>query len=111
MRIAVDAMGGDKGPREVARGVIEAARRSSSHYLLVGDPAILESELNQVRPRLSNIEVLPATQVIEMTEHPVEAFKSKPDASAVVGARLLKDKKADALVTITTTGAAVAVCL
>ena len=111
MRIAVDAMGGDKGPQEVARGVIEAARSSSSHYLLVGDRAVLESELNQVRPRLHNIEVLPSTQVIEMTEHPVEAYKSKPDASVVVGVRLIKDKKADALVTIANTGAAVAVAL
>src|SRR5689334_5649875 len=106
MRIAVDAMGGDRGPKVVVQGVLDAARRSSSHYLLVGDPTILEGELNQVRPRLNNIEILPATQVIEMTEQPVEAYKSKPDASVVVGARLIKDKKADALVTIANTGAA-----
>src|SRR5262245_59839813 len=104
-------MGGDKGPQVVARGVIDAARSSSSRFLLVGDPAVLEHELNQHRPRPGNVEVLPATQVIEMTEQPVEAYKSKPDASVVVGVRLIKEKRADALVTIANTGAAVAVSL
>ncbi|HLK55316.1 MAG TPA: phosphate acyltransferase, partial [Chthonomonadaceae bacterium] len=111
MRIAVDAMGGDKGPQEVARGVIAAARLSPAHFLLVGDPRALEPELARARPRPANLEIVPASEVIEMTEQPAVAFKKKPDASVVVGARLVKDKRADALVTIANTGAAMAVSL
>lgn len=111
MRIAVDAMGGDKGPEVVVQGVVDASRRSVAQFLLVGDPDIIEPELKRLDPNGRNISVVPARQIIEMTEHPVEAFKQKPDASVVVGARLVKEGKADGLVTISNTGAAVAVSL
>ncbi len=109
MRIAVDAMGGDRGPHVVAQGVLQAAREAKAHYLLVGDPAVLEPELSKHRP--PNVEIVPAREVIEMTEQPTAAFRKKPDASIVVGAKLVKDKKADALVSIGSTGAAMAVSL
>ena len=111
MRIAVDAMGGDQGAHEVVRGVIDAARRSSAHFFLVGDATLLEAELSKARPRPSNVEVIAASQIIEMCDEPVAAFKKKPDSSVVVAARMVKEKKADALVTIGNTGAAMAVSL
>ena len=111
IRIAVDAMGGDKGPQVVTRGVISAALNSSTRYLLVGDPAILEAELKAFGAAHPNIEIVPAMQIIEMSEHPVEAFKHKPDASVVVSAKLVKEGQADGFVTIANTGAAVAVSL
>lgn len=111
MRIAVDAMGGDKGPPVVAQGVVDAARRSDAHFLLVGDPDILEPELARISAGLKQIEIVPARQIIEMKEHPVEAFKRKPDASVIVAAQLVKEGKADGLITIANTGAAVAVSL
>ncbi len=110
-RIAVDAMGGDRGAAEVALGVFDAARRSSSRFLLVGDAQLLEAERARARPCPTNVEIVPATQVIEMTDQPTVAYKKKPDASVVVAARLVKDRKADALVTIGNTGAAMAVSL
>ena len=112
MRIAVDAMGGDTGPQEVVRGVVQAASRSTqAHFLLVGDPVVLEAELARARPRPANIEVIPASQVIEMTDQPTTAVRRKPDASVLVGARMVKEGKADGLVTIGNTGAAMAVSL
>ncbi len=111
MRIAVDAMGGDKGPAEVAQGVHAAARASNSRYLLVGDPVVLEPALARLAPVCANIEIVPALQVIEMDDPPATALKRKPDASLVVAARLVKERKADALVTIANTGAAMAVSL
>jgi glycerol-3-phosphate acyltransferase PlsX len=111
MRIAVDAMGGDHGPAQVAEGVFKAARHLNAQFLLVGDPALLEVERARVRPCPDNVEIVAATQVIEMTDQPTVAFRKKPDASVVVGARLVKEKKADALVTIGNTGAAMAVSL
>jgi glycerol-3-phosphate acyltransferase PlsX len=111
MRIAVDAMGGDHGPAHVAEGVFDVARHLNAHFLLVGDAAVLEAERGKVRPCPQNVEIVPSTQVIEMTDQPTIAYRKKPDASVVVAARLVKEKKADALVTIGNTGAAMAVSL
>ena len=60
MRIAIDAMGGDKGPQEVTRGVIDAARNSNSLFLIVGDPDVIRTELQRSSPVPSNIEIIPA---------------------------------------------------
>lgn len=111
VRIAVDAMGGDRGPQEVVRGVVDVAQREDMSLLLVGNPALLEPELSRIHPRPSNIEIVAASEVIGMDEQPTLAFKRKPDASVVVGARLVKEGRADALVTIGNTGAAMAVSL
>jgi glycerol-3-phosphate acyltransferase PlsX len=105
-------MGGDKGPAEVAQGVYEAARASrQAQFFLVGDPEVLEPALARLKPACPNLELVPASQVIEMEDAPATALKRKPDASLVVAARLVKEKKADALVTIANTGAAMAVSL
>jgi len=112
MCIAVDAMGGDKGPQEVVRGVIDAARDSSTaRFILVGDDSVLQAECAKTRNLPSNIEIVKATQTIQMCDEPVAAFKKKPDSSVVVAARMVKDKRADAIVTIGNTGAAMAVSL
>jgi len=111
MRIAVDAMGGDKGPEEVLRGVVEAAGRSTAHFCVVGDPACLEPALARARPDPANVEIVAASEVIEMGEQPTLAFRRKPNASIVVAARMVKEKRADALVSIGNTGAVMAVSL
>lgn len=111
MRIAIDAMGGDRGPEVVVRGVVNAARDAKSHFMLIGEPTALESELARAHPRPQNVEIVPASEVIEMGEQPTVAFKRKRDASIVVAARMVKEKKADALVSIGNTGAAMAVSL
>jgi len=66
MRIAVDAMGGDRGATEVAQGVIAAARRSQASYFLIGDRAVLEAALARCSPHPHNIAIVPATKVIEI---------------------------------------------
>ena len=111
VNIAVDAMGGDRGPQEVARGVIAAAQQDSHQYFLVGDPYLLNPVLNAARPLPKNVEIVRATEVIEMSEQPTTAFKRKPNASIVIAARLVKEKQADGLVSIGNTGAAMAVSM
>ena len=93
------------------RGVIDAARASADALSARGRSAVLEAELARVASRPEIWRSFRATQVIEMTDQPTVAFKKKPDASIVVAARLVKEKKADALVTIGNTGAAMAVSL
>lgn len=111
MHIAVDAMGGDHGPQEVVRGVVLAARQSRAHFYVVGDKSLAGSELASARPAPPNVELVHASEVIEMGEQPTVAFRKKPDASVVVAVRMVKERRADAVVTIGNTGAAMAVSL
>lgn len=104
-------MGGDKGPQEVVRGVALAARECDAVFLIVGEPSLLEPELSKIQPSLPNVQIVPAKDTIQMCEEPVSALKKKPEASVVVCARMVKEKRADAMVTIGNTGAAMAVSL
>ncbi|HTK44363.1 MAG TPA: phosphate acyltransferase PlsX [Patescibacteria group bacterium] len=106
VRLAVDAMGGDHGPAEVVPGALaHAAAHPEDHVLLVGDPPGIAA----VAPQLpSNVEVVPASQVVEMDEHPALALREKRDASITVACDLVRNGRADAIVTAGHTGAAMA---
>jgi glycerol-3-phosphate acyltransferase PlsX len=108
--IAVDAMGGDLGPEEIVRGVVRAAtgRDDSLNFILVGDESVLKAELARPKSAPSTISIRHASQIIEMTDKPREAYRKKPDASVVVAARMVKDGDADAFISIGNTGAAMA---
>ena len=106
VRLAVDAMGGDHGPAEVVPGALDhAAAHPEDHVLLVGDPAKIAAVAGALP---SNVEIVPASQVIEMHEHPALALREKRDASILVGCDLVRNGKADAIVTAGHTGAAMA---
>ncbi|GIV09002.1 MAG: phosphate acyltransferase [Fimbriimonadales bacterium] len=104
MRIAVDAMGGDHAPHEIVAGALESARQVSFEILLVGDTAQIEPLLPP-RGRPTNLCVHHASQVITMDDSPVMAIRRKRDSSLVVAAKLVKEGKADALVSMGNTGA------
>lgn len=108
MRIAVDAMGGDLGPEIVAKGAIEAARTNPSDLtvVLIGDRGRLETIVS--RHSLSNVEIEHASEVIDPSEPPATAIRKKKDSSIAVAYRLIKEGKADALVSPGNTGAVVA---
>jgi glycerol-3-phosphate acyltransferase PlsX len=110
LTIAIDAMGGDLGPEEVVRGVIQAAIKhaGTTNFIIVGDEKIIQSELSRHKAVPSTVRVRHASQTIEMTDKPREVYRRKPDASVVVSARLVKDKEADAFISIGNTGAAMA---
>jgi glycerol-3-phosphate acyltransferase PlsX len=107
IRLAVDAMGGDHGPAEVVPGSLDHARtHPEDHVLLVGDPTRITAAVGGTLP--ANVEIVPATQVIEMDEHPALALREKKDSSITVGCDLVKSGRADAIVTAGHTGAAMA---
>ena len=107
IRLAVDAMGGDHGPAEVVPGSLDHARaHPEDHVLLVGDPALIRASAGGDLP--SNVEIVPASQVIEMDEHPALALREKKDSSITVACDLVKDGRADAVMTAGHTGAAMA---
>src|SRR5688572_16180463 len=109
-RLAVDAMGGDHGPAEVVPGALDHARaHPEDHVLLVGDPArIRQAAAGDLPP---NVEIVPASQVIEMHEHPALALREKKDSSITVGCDLVKSGRADAIMTAGHTGAAMAAAI
>lgn len=108
--IAIDAMGGDHAPREVVRGVVEAARAHRDlRLLLVGIEERVRRELDAAGSQdLPNLEVVPAEHVIEMGDSPVEALRKKKGSSIEVAIRLVKSGDAGAMVSAGNTGACVA---
>jgi glycerol-3-phosphate acyltransferase PlsX len=107
--IAVDAMGGDDAPRPEVEGSVLAAREYGVRVLLVGQPNVLRPELaKHVSPKLP-IEIVAASEVITMNDHPAQAFRRKKDSSVHVAARLVREAKADGLVSAGNTGAVMTV--
>jgi phosphate acyltransferase len=100
IRVAVDAMGSDRGPEEIVAGALAAAS-GTVQPILVG-PAGLDTQ---------GLSLLEAADVIAMDEKPAEAVRSKPDSSLVVACRAVAEGKADAVVSAGNTGAMLAACL
>jgi phosphate acyltransferase len=109
LSIALDAMGGDHAPKEIVHGAVEAAAVIPRDIILVGDPDEIQQHLPKPCP--TNIQVHPASQVIEMHEKPIEAWRRKRDSSMVVAAELVKSGRAGAFVSAGNTGAATAISL
>ena len=107
--IAVDAMGGDNAPRPEVEGSVLAARELGVRVMLVGQPQVVRAELaKHAAPNLP-IEIIPASEVIMMQDHPAQAFRRKKDSSVHVAARLVREAKADGLVSAGNTGAVMTV--
>ena len=105
--VAIDAMGGDFAPASPVAGAVEAAREFSIPILLVGRQNEIEAELGR-QPDTSglSIDIVNATEVVGMAESPVTAFRRKKDSSIRIGATLIRDGRAQGLVTAGNTGAA-----
>jgi glycerol-3-phosphate acyltransferase PlsX len=107
--IAVDAMGGDNAPRSEVEGSVLAAREYGVRILLVGQPSVVRAELaKHAAPNLP-IEIVAASEVITMNDHPAQAFRRKKDSSVHVATRLVREAKADGLVSAGNTGAVMTV--
>lgn len=106
--VAIDAMGGDYAPKEIIKGALAAARKSSHRLIVVGDEARIRRYLRRATVP-ANLEVLHAAETIEMGENPAAAIRRKPDSSLVVAARLVREGRADAMVSAGSTGASMAV--
>lgn len=108
VRVAVDAMGGDYAPGEIVKGSLAALARHDLELLLVGDPDPVARELAGHDLAGQPVSLIPSVGKIGDEEHPMHAFRQKPDASIIVGAKLLKAGRADVLVSLGSTGASMA---
>ena len=111
MRISIDAMGGDYAPAEIVAGTVRAAKCLSgiSKLYLVGDEAVIRAELDKQKgPIPACIEIVHASEVVEMGESPAVAIRRKKDSSIGRAVDLVKKGEADAIFSAGNTGAAVA---
>src|SRR5438270_8704275 len=97
IRVAVDALGGDRGPEEIVAGALEA--RSDAIEPVLFGPAGLEA---------LGLELVATTQEIAMDEKPADAVRGKPDSSLVAACRAVHEGHASAVVSAGNTGAMLA---
>src|SRR5208282_2234797 len=107
--VALDAMGGDHAPRTEVEGAILAARELDVRVVLVGVEATVRHELSRYKHDGVPIEIVNANQIITMSDSPSQAFRRKKESSLHVAARLVRDGKAEALVSAGNTGAVMTV--
>src|SRR4030088_2112182 len=110
MKIALDAMGGDFGPPNLVAGAVMALRDYPyiNKLFLVGDSTRIEAELKKHGCNDSRIDIVHATQVVDMSDRAWTAVRRKKDSSISRAVDLVKHGDADAVVSAGHTGAAVA---
>lgn len=108
MRIAVDGMGGDFAPVEVVHGCVLAVKEYGVEVTITGPKEVIEKELAKYEFDHSKIEILDAREVISLDEAPVMAMRRKKDSSLRRAFDLVKEGKADAVVSAGSTGALLA---
>ena len=107
--LAVDAMGGDHGPKVTIPASINAlSKYDQLHIILVGDKELIQKELQKNKYTNTRLTIQHATEVVEMDESPQSALKNKKDSSMRVAINLIKEEKAQACVSAGNTGALMA---
>jgi glycerol-3-phosphate acyltransferase PlsX len=96
-RIAVDAMGGDRGPEAVIEGAL-AARADGIEPVIFGAAGL----------DTGGLELVTTTQVVGMDEKPADVLRTKEDSSLVRAVKAVADGEADAVVSPGNTGAMLA---
>ena len=106
VKVALDAMGGDNAPVAIFQGAVDAINTSKDiKVFLVGKEALVKEELAKYNYNAEQIEIVDATEVIEMAEPPVMAIRKKKDSSIVKALHLVKDGSCDAFVSAGSSGA------
>jgi glycerol-3-phosphate acyltransferase PlsX len=110
MRIGIDAMGGDRAPKEMVKGALAARPHLApgDRIVLIGDEAAITQQLKRPEQWREFVEVRHAGEVIGMNDPPVEALRAKPNSSLAVMTEMQHDGELDAGISAGNTGAFVA---
>lgn len=104
--IALDAMGGDFAPAETVKGAVEAVHDYPEiKVILVGKEELIKEQLSRYSYKEDAIDIVNASEVIDMGDVPTKAIREKKDSSLVVAMKLVKEGSADAVVSAGSTGA------
>lgn len=106
MKVAVDAMGGDFGPKVTVEGAVKASQEFDIDVLLVGSENRVRREFDKLDNSNANVTIVNASEEISMSEG-ILSFRKKKKSSIRIGVQLLKEKKADAFVSMGNTAAIV----
>ncbi|MBQ9729694.1 MAG: phosphate acyltransferase PlsX [Clostridia bacterium] len=105
-KIVIDAMGGDFAPYEQIKGTVDALNKDADlSVILCGDETQIKAELAKYEYDTSRVEIVHTSEVITMEDAPALAVKTKKDSYLVVAFNILKENKADGLVSSGSTGA------
>ena len=107
MRIGIDMMGGDFAPGSVIRGAI-LARESlpvDAEIVLIGNKDVFSRYAEEHQLDVSGLTIEHAEQDVGMEDHPLKAFKEKPQAGLFLGQRLLTSGSLDGFCSAGNTGA------
>ncbi|MGV1099263.1 phosphate acyltransferase PlsX [Thiovibrio sp. JS02] len=109
LHIALDAMGGDRGPEEMVSGAIMAVRDSADlEITLLGDEKRLSAILAARAFPAERLHLVHTSQVVAMDESPFDAIRKKKDSSIVRAFALHREGKVDAVVSAGNSGATMA---
>ncbi len=109
IHISLDAMGGDHAPREIIKGATLALAEEKNLFItLTGSSEIINKELNNYHYPSDRIDVLDAEQVINNDDQPSLVLKKKKDSSMMKAISLVKEGKAQAVISAGNTGALMA---
>ena len=108
MKIVIDAMGGDNAPVATVKGAIEAIKNYDIDVILAGNESMIKEQLAEYDYTKEKIEIIHCSEIITNEDRPVSAIREKKDSSMVVALKLVKEKKADAIVSAGNTGALLA---
>lgn len=111
VRIALDAMGGDKAPAEIILGAVQAAREYGIGVYLVGREAAIRAELAKHDTTGLDLPIIHTDEVIEMDEHPANAVRQKKNASMTLALQQVRDGNALGAVSAGNSGAMLAASL
>jgi fatty acid/phospholipid synthesis protein PlsX len=105
MIVAVDGMGGDFAPAAVVDGCVQAVKEGNVNIIITGPKELIKRELDKYQYPKDRINILHTEEVITTEEHPVMAVRKKKDSSLVKALQLVKENKADAVISAGSTGA------
>lgn len=108
MKIILDGMGGDNAPSEIVKGAVEASMLIDENIIIVGDEVKINSELAKYKYDGNQISIKNATEIIENTDSPVKAIRTKKDSSMVIGMEMLKNGEGDLFISAGNSGALLA---
>lgn len=107
MKLIFDINGGDN-KSEIIKGAIDASNEFNTDIILVGREDFIKENLQELDYNIDKVEIIDAKENIENNEDPAFALRKKKDSSIVKAMTLLKEKKADALISAGSTGALLA---
>ena len=113
MKIAVDAMGGDNAPQAIIEGCIAALGEMDADIVLVGKEDVFRAELEKYKGMYDEdrLEIAHAEEVIENEDSPVKAVRTKKNSSLVMAVDMVKEGRANAMMSAGNTGALMAAAL